>query len=266
MNDNLLDAIQNLDNISPVIICGAARSGTRMMTDLLNEHPRIAIQEEMHAKTVEKYFSLLEGIDEVFDHYSERKGRRLDASWNGMKHALTHTFFTAANKKDPVGHGKDLLFHGIKTPGYERYLTEFEKAFEKTPPYYVYCMRSVDKVWRSWKSMGYLNDLELFRTRYQRSIRQAIKIKNTAKERFVLFNLDDFIAVEDKSRFVYENVFSKMGFSESEGLIESVQFTPNRNSIKNRGEKYIEDSGLEGEMQLLIGCDKINEYKHLLMS
>jgi hypothetical protein len=264
MASNFLDSIRGLDEISPILICGAARSGTRMMTDLLNEHPQIAIQEEMHAKTIEKYFALLDDIDEIFNHYSERKGRRLDSSWNSTKHVLTHAFLACANKKKAVGQSKDLLFHGIKTPGYERYLPEFEKAFEKTPPYYIYCIRSVDKVWRSWKSMGYLNDIGVFRTRYQRSLRQAIKMKSSVGDRFVLFHLDEFIAAENKSKFIYEAIFSKLGFTEKEGLIESMQFLPHRNSIQNRGSQYVEDSELEDEMQLLMGCSKIIEYRGIL--
>ncbi|WP_242523999.1 sulfotransferase [Microbulbifer salipaludis] len=259
-----LNGLEESKEINPIIVCGAARSGTRMVTDLLNEHPEIAVQEEMHAKTIESFFAFLKNVDDVYDHYSERKGRRLDGSWNLSKAAFAHTFFACANKKDCIGTNKSLKFHGIKTPGYERYFEEFESVFSTLLPHYVYCVRPVAKVWRSWRSMGYLSDLEVFKIRYQRSLRQAIKIKASAASRFVLFDLESFVESDNKEQFVHDNLFSRLGFGEKSVRLASISSLPNRNSLKNRGREYVKDEALQEEVALLEGCTKIREFKEKL--
>ena len=163
----VVDNLTKLKDITPLIICGAARSGTRMMTDIVNTHPEITVQEEMHAKTIEAFFKLKETIDENFKHYSDRKGVDLSKHWNASKGSLLLSYFTFANKKTEIGHGKSLKMYGIKTPGYERYMSEFEDVFENQLPYYIYCLRNPSSVWRSWKSLGYLVDYEVFLNRYK---------------------------------------------------------------------------------------------------
>lgn len=63
---------------TPISVSGVARSGTRMISDILNQHPEIEIESEMHAKTLEAYFEFLDRTQANFDHYSERKGFVLD--------------------------------------------------------------------------------------------------------------------------------------------------------------------------------------------
>lgn len=57
------------NNLTPLIISGVARSGTRMATDLLNVHPKVVIQEEMYGKLFEKYFSFVKEADQIFTSY-----------------------------------------------------------------------------------------------------------------------------------------------------------------------------------------------------
>ncbi|WP_445157484.1 sulfotransferase [Halomonas sp. E14] len=262
---NLIESLLSAKNIKPLIICGAARSGTRMITDLLNEHKNIAIQEEMHAKTIEKYFDFVDDVQSVFDHYSERKGYRLDQSWIFSKSILTHAFFACANKKEMEGSKKELKYHGIKTPGYERYMPYFEKLFLDSPPVYIYCMRDVANVWRSWKSMGYLDDIAVFTRRYERSLRQAVKIKQQVGTRFLVFDLDAFIVAEKKSEFIEKNILRKMELPVDENYCESVNQTPNRNSIVKRGKNYVADEYLEREVISLKENQKIQAYKETLL-
>jgi len=294
MKSNFDNELYNLNNVTPLIVCGPARSGTRMMTDLLNLHPQIAIQDEMYSKVIEEYFKFLDNIDELFNEYANRKGRRLDQSWHNSKHILTHTFLSlftkskssndiaekerlndklihakkmlthvflgCANKNHELAENKELLFHGIKTPGYERYMPQFEDLFQQTPPYYIYCLREVDKVWRSWKSLGYLNDIELFHTRYLRSLRQANKIRKKVGDRFILFELDKYISSPEKNVFLYDNIFSKLGFQS----LDSIEEISNRNSIRKAGARYIEDSDTMKEMKFLLDSKDINKYKEAL--
>lgn len=260
---NYVDAIKGLENVKPIVICGAARSGTRMLTDILNSHSNIVIQEEMHAKTIEKYFEFIDAIGSNFEYYSERKGKNLSVHWNDSLKYLNFSFFASANKRGLTGFGKDIIFSGIKTPGYERYFASFDKIFPDSPPVYMYCIRDVAKVWRSWKTIGFLDDVMLFRTRYERSLRQALKIKKSAPDRFFLFDLDSYVEAADKKAFVESNIFGFLGVAQSD-YIDSALFE-NRNSIKNYGAEYIEREELAKDIDILLGCDRIKSLRTALL-
>lgn len=262
---NFLDGFKTIKKITPIIVCGMARSGTRMLTDLLNNHDQIAIQNEMHAKTIEAFFNLKKEVDGVFSHYEKKEGRRKNNNWLKSQNILMHTFFASANKKGILGYKKKIKFHGIKTPGYERYLSDFEDIFSSTPPFYMYCIRRPEKVWRSWKSIGYLIDFKVFQQRYLRSLRQAQRIRNAVPKRLIIFNLDDYIKTEDKHIFIQNNIFNRMGIESIDRYKEVMDTTPNRNALKNKGSKYIEDKLMAEEMNTLMSNEEIRERRKALL-
>jgi hypothetical protein len=195
----------------PIVVCGAARSGTRMIADILNRHAEIDIEAEMHAKTAEAYFAFLDSVRMNFEHYTERKGVPQDLHWQKVQHTLHHVFFATAGKKvTRRTTDKTIRYHGLKTPGYERYFVNFEQMFPVTKPLYIYAKRNVGAVWRSWVAREFTSDLEEFRRRYERSLRQALKIRRSAPDRFALFDLDSYIASADKPDFVARNVLDPL--------------------------------------------------------
>lgn len=248
---SLVDGLARTRRITPIIVCGAARSGTRMAADLLNIHDRIAVQNEMFAEVWESYLRMLADIDRTFSEHESRNGKKIDVHWRNLKGGLTHAFFAAACKKRGTGQGKDLRFHGIKTPGFERYFVQFEKIFSKHPPLYVYCLRSAGKVWRSWHSLGYLDSVSDFRRRYERSLRQAGKIKRRAGDRFILFDLDAFVSATDKHEHLKEQLFLPMGLKVGRRYKNLFNHAPNRNSMKRFGVESKRDERVELEMREL---------------
>ncbi|MDI4637448.1 MULTISPECIES: sulfotransferase [Halomonadaceae] len=256
-----------LGSVSPLIVCGAARSGTRMVTDILNNHPSFVVEEEMHAKTMEAFFRFLNEVDDNFDSYSSRKGRRLDAHWESMKPLFFHFFMKSANKKESLDVSSNVMFHGIKTPGFERYFNEFESVFSRRPPSYVYCVRDAALVWRSWKSLGFLNDFDVFRRRYVRSLRQACKIKKNADGRLVVFDLDQYVATETKNSFINARLVGPLlGYERNLESDIEYDLVENRNSIGRRGQQYCYDKVLKNEMKSLCEDEDIIQYKSILMS
>lgn len=259
-----IDNLESIGNVKPLVICGNARSGTRMMTDIVNSHPNIVVQEEMHAKTIEAYFRLTEEVDDTFAHYSKRKGTYLANHWDSKKKSLTLAFLSFANKKSMVGLGKDVKYYGIKTPGFERYFKSFESVFAKEATY-IYCLRNPVSVWRSWKSLEFVDDVELFKSRYIRSLRQAIKIKNNAKGRFILFQLDDFIASNNQSSYISENIFKNLELDK--GLLPiSIEEIENRNSLEKRGAKSKEGDNFLREKKILENDETLKMYMEKLIS
>jgi hypothetical protein len=256
--------LNNISDITPLIICGNARSGTRMMTDIANSHSNIVIQEEMHAKTIEAYFNLVENVNKNFEHYSDRKGYKLSNHWENSQKSLTISFLSFANKKPMVGYDKNVKYYGIKTPGFERYYNQFESVFNGQAKY-IYCLRNPASVWRSWKSLDFVDDIEIFKARYTRSLRQAVKIKNNSPQRFALFNLDEYISSPDKTHYVSNTVLSSIGISEefNAGTIESLE---NRNSMQKRGSKPNEGSKFNEEKQYLEEDIAILKYRNMLIT
>lgn len=258
---NFLDELKGTRKLTPLLVCGAARSGTRMATDLLNKHERIAVQGEMHGETFDAFLQLVKSVDKTFDKHSARKGRPLDKSWQSAKAQLLHAYLATANKRPAIGHGKDLLFHGIKTPGYERFFRDFDGIFSNTPPYAVYCLRSVDRVWRSWVSLGYLDDVEVFRRRYERSLRLAGAMKRRAGERFILFDLDEYVACEDKPDWVARNLYGRLGLEDGDQYRELIAGAENRNALERTGTAAVRSEKVEQEAAMLLELPSIRKHR-----
>lgn len=257
---NFLDTLPTTRKITPLLVCGAARSDTRMATDLLNAHPRVAVQNEMHGETFEAYVQLVRAVDANFEKHSARKGKPLGQAWQIAKAELGHVFLATASKRAAVGRGKRLTYHGIKTPGYERFFDEFQALFPRTRAVVVYCLRSVDKVWRSWSALGYVDDVEIFRARYERSLRHAVAIRKKIGERFVLFDLDDYVASGDPCGWAGAKLFAPMGLDISE-CAEVIRELPNRNALSRTGAEVVEGEKIEAEMAMLRGLDRIRELR-----
>ncbi len=126
-------------------------------------------------------------------------------------------------------------------------------------------MRSVDSVWRSWKSLEFLDDIKVFESRYERSLRQAIKIKNKTKDRFVLFNLDSYIESIDKVNFLKSELFEKLELEIDESTAHLLKSLQNRNSIQKKGSSYVKNISINDEMIYLRKNKKIISYKNILM-
>lgn len=262
---SLFDTFTETREITPLIVCGVARSGTRMATDILNAHERIVVQDEIHAKTMEAYFDFIEQIQGTFDHYSERKGRPLHGHWQRNREALHHMFFISANKKQMASKDESILYHGVKTPGYERYLEQFETCFPRHPPHYVYCMRDAAKVWRSWQAIGYLDNVRTFTSRYERSLRQALAIKQQVGDRLIVFELDAMLNATDKFAFIEKTFYKPLGLTMNASAREQLDATENRNSAKRRGVVLADDGKMIKQMEKLSQSRKIRDFKAALL-
>lgn len=260
----IADHLKETRSLVPVIVCGVARSGTRMIADILNRHTEIEIEAEMHAKTIEAYFEFLKQVQSNFDHYSGRKGFALDKHWKRNQRALHHMFFATAGKDAaPVQERGICRYHGLKTPGYERYFEEFESMFHPVKPLYIYAIRRVGPVWRSWVTRQFTDDPELFRRRYERSLRQALKIRRSARDRFAVFDLDAYIAAEDQQAYVNTEILRKLGIADLEEW--PTLGVPNTNSASALGLELVQTPDLEQQMADLEADERLTLYRRKLL-
>lgn len=265
MNKNILsDFVEEARGWTPVIICGAARSGTRMISDIMNQHSKVHIEGEMHAQTMKAYLNMLSQVDQVFRHYSEKNNRVLDEHWMAVRPALHHLFFATACKATNLKRNKaNIEYHGIKTPGYEKFFRHFERIFSSTPPLYIYAIRDAGSVWRSWKLRGYDTSVESFTERYLRSLREAISIKEGAPSRFVAFNLDDYIAATDKPTHIAGSILKPLGMDDMIAWPDGGM--GNRNSTQKRGETLPDDDVTQKEVAMLREHPEMNLKRQFIL-
>lgn len=250
---------------TPISVSGVARSGTRMISDILNQHPEIEIESEMHAKTLEAYFEFLDRTQANFDHYSERKGFVLDKHWRHTQGALHHLFLATAGKQAAQRpFAKRIRYHGMKTPGYERYFERFEQMFAPVKPLYIYSLRQVGPVWRSWVTREFNAELDVFRRRYERSLRQALKIKQRDPERFAIFDLDAYVAATDKLAFINQTILAKLGIPED--LVWPEDGMPNTNGAAALGLSLQDSDIMAEQMAELAGNECIQLYREKLLA
>ena len=216
----IVNSLQHLRDAVPLIVTGVARSGTRMVSDVLSFSDHILLEKEMHLRSFEAILKMFEDVDHNFEHYSILKNQTLDGGYKHAKSTLFKATLNTVSKGPPASlnkllnnHEGVIKYYGIKTPGFERYFSSFEKLFAPQSPLYIYCIRNVESVWRSWLAREFLTDVNVFLSRYKRSLRQVLKIKKTCPERLAIFNLDEFISKDENSKGDYftDVVFNQLG-------------------------------------------------------
>jgi len=257
-----LSSLSQMTKLRPVVVCGMPRSGTRMMTDLLNSVDEVLIQNEIPYDVMVKYFEFVNFVDDFYKEFKKRNPKRSGNEWAREKASLTHLFFTFTNKMGALYKDTKLTHFGYKTPSIERAFKDFEKSFgEGLKPYYIYCSRTPDKCWKSVKQMGYLTDVDLFISRYRRSHKNFLEIIKTDESRAIGFNLDEYIASEDKFSFLKENIFSKIGIDLKDSDKDKLLKTPNRNTSKRAGKENLDDEKTLEEMELLKNHELLNKFR-----
>ncbi len=246
-----------LARATPVLIGGVARSGTRMLADILNVCPTVAIQPETPPKAIELFLKFAGDIDGIYAGLGQQLGRAVDQNWRQNRAGLLHALFIAASRDRPSGVDRPVTHFGLKLPSLERYFSEFDRYYDAPKPYMIYCMRRPDAVWRSIRSFGWQTDFEKFLQSYRRSMSHALAALARSPDRLVVFNLNAFL--EGDSVEYVAGLCARLGVpleAEAQARIAQVD---NRNGIAARGREYADTPELAGQMQALLDNDVIRE-------
>ena len=239
----LTGLLEELYDAIPIFITGVARSGTRTVANVLSSSEHIVLEREIHDKSIEALISMFENVDHNFKHYSSLReyARPLDTSYKLGKSTLFKASLNTISKGPPQSLAKlsnknqnAVKFYGVKTPGFERYFKSFEQILYPQRPVYIYCIRDVENVWRSWLARNFLSDANLFLRRYKRSLRQALTIKRTCPQRLSVFNLDEYSTKNEisKARYFTDVVFNHLSI---EPIVWPKEGFKNTNSAANNG-------------------------------
>jgi len=171
---------------SPIIICGAARSGTTFIWQLLNEHPDIVLSDEFF---IYKTPSMMKWFDEMREAFGSLTAR---GDWKPRKAAIMRSLWYYTSQPARAEAGLISRRWGNKTPGSELYIDFYEDVLEESPPHYIYCMRDPIRVFLSTRNMawGKGGNIQGQVKRYIRSIRAMEDFREQAPERMKIFQID----------------------------------------------------------------------------
>lgn len=168
----------------PIIICGAARSGTTALSIMLNQHAEIGIAREIE---LYKLPSIAPLLSETAIHHGnawtqERRDQVIKALWFFVGRPVSHSKFEARR-------------WGTKTPWAE---FETELWDPLVSPAWVYVLRRGDRVFQSHVRLGYgeAQNPERLTARYKESVRLGEKMQADGLAHVCQLDL----AVEPKGR------------------------------------------------------------------
>lgn len=183
------------DNVTPLIIVGRQRAGTRYIMHVLNQFRQVTVQGEIPPpvmRTVKRMFDEIQ----IFYGNSSRVGRNEEIAsrrielWNRKKASLMFSVWSGLSKDREKRPSRMCKYFGYKCPGHEIYF-DFYNDFFQVKPFYIYCIRnfvdhylSISSIWPRKKiesvADGYLNSIEMYH-----------RMKGEMSERVLLSNLDD---------------------------------------------------------------------------
>ena len=214
------------------VICGMPRCGTRQFTDFLSKDERICIQGEIKTSLIPYMHDLLLRADSEYDSGKQQKyfnRKRYDAVIQ-----LFSLFSKGAKAVKPSA-----SLHGFKTPNAELCYKELCSMILPSVDrlIFFYCIRHIKDCFLSLSAMPWFNRTpEQFIARYIKSLKTAIKInQKTKKERskisIYILHLDDFIAAEDKARWLISKLYDPIGINlPLARATDYIETTGNRNS------------------------------------
>ncbi|MGY6532503.1 sulfotransferase [Glycocaulis sp.] len=187
------------DKVTPLIIAGRPRAGTRYLTDVLNRFEDVAIQSEIPNPVMAAIHRFFRDTDNYYRGAgdSEERGERGPgelAAWQSKKTSLMFALWIGGAQAKPKGLDKPLRYFGYKRPKHEDYFDFYEKVFDQSPPVHIFCVRNFVDNYLSISSRWPGRDVEEVADEYLAALAVYRRMVKRAPGRVLLFNLDDHIA------------------------------------------------------------------------
>lgn len=170
----------------PVIVCGAPRSGTAMIRNLIGSHPDIVFSNEFPLER-------LPSVEPLFDEYARLFHQApYRGDWAPRKAQLMRWLWFAGSSPARLEAGLSSRRFGNKTPWAELATDFYDDAFEVAPPRYVYTLREGGRVILSRLNMPWGRPPSIHRQldRYKESVRAMERFRRRAGDRLFVVQLD----------------------------------------------------------------------------
>ncbi|MAB09567.1 sulfotransferase [Hyphomonas sp.] len=218
-------------NAIPLIVCGMGRSGTRTVADILSAHERIQLYGEIPPQMIDAFMTFLDKVDLGYF-----KNPQFTEDWKARKLNYLYESFNALSKTYAKKTKDSLLVCGYKSPRHEMHFKKLEKHFNNADAsaHYIYCTRSAETCWASYKSMPWNSfTLETFLEDYKQSLREYHVMKEAASERVHVFSLDAYTRAPDRYEYFKTRFLVPLGIEENERVRATIESNLNRNATVN---------------------------------
>jgi len=217
--------------ITVCVVGGYQRSGTRQLTDILNQHPDIQISGEIGRHSFVKIRRAVKRLRSFHAKHGGELNARLD-----VQLAVATSALYAKYPKNIQLKGSGSVV-GFKTPRSEWYSDQIADIFSSnsTKKVFLFCNRDFRDVFLSLKTLGWKMEIESFVRFYKRSLRSLIEMsrsESVIKEWDInIVSLDQFLSADEKGEWIQQKIFQPLNVIVSaRDAMQFFQNTTNRNS------------------------------------
>jgi hypothetical protein len=182
--------------VTPLIILGRQRAGTRFLTEILNSFDEVSIQGELPNPVMRTAKRCIQDIERFYATAAKsggEKDQREYKGWLRKKEDLIFSMWEHAGQSSRTRYHARTRYFGYKRPNNESYFRFYEQSFRHRKPIYVYCTRNFVENYLSIVSRWPERSIQRVSSEYIESTMQYHRMVAHAPARVLLFNLDDYI-------------------------------------------------------------------------
>lgn len=241
------------DTVTPLIVAGPQRSGTRFVTNVLNSVPEVTIQDEIRDSVMLSLVNLAKTCDKVYS-LSHRKSR--SENWDFTKRDFMFAAWANLTQGKRKKITSDCLFYGYKTPFHEMYFDFYNAFFAPIRPKYVCCVRLFIDNYLSVHARWPEKSIVSVAKKYVQSLRQLRYMKETRPDDVFFFFLDDYKKIG--FQYLRERIFDPLGLSDLVAAKRKAEQGPANASVQ----KGVQKRNQLNRMQMLL----LKIYPHALQA
>ena len=243
--------------MTPIIVAGPQRCGTRFVTNILNSVPEVTVHGEIPLPIM-KY--LIKVVNECEARYLNDQRKYIGENWNAKKQDFMFATWANMSKGKNLGFHSKCLYYGYKTPFHEKYFDFYNSFFYPTRPKYVCCIRFFHDHYFSVHARWPHRSIVKVSKRYVQSLRQIRYMKKKRREDVMLFFLDDY--KRTGFEYVRQSIFFPLGLHNLSPAEQKAQQGPVNSSVQ-MGVKRKEKLNILQNIFLRIYTQPLVEYNSL---
>jgi len=196
------------DKVTPLIVAGPQRCGTRFVMNVLNSVPGFTINGEIPPSIMNRVISVVEKCDLK---YLNDNRKNVGKNWNLTKRDFMFAAWANIGKDKRKEGGEKCFYYGYKTPFHEKYFDFYNGFFQPIRPKYICCVRCFNDHYFSVKARWPEKSISSVTKRYVRSLRRIRYMKQQRPDDVLLFFLDDYKEVG--FQYFRDRIFEPLGLN-----------------------------------------------------
>lgn len=215
------------EEVTPLIVVGPPRSGTRFIANVLNQVPGITIHGEIPDYILQGLFRVIKRCDRIYPKNAD-KSRGLN--WDASKRDFMFASWANLTKGKKIKVESQTRFFGYKTPFHERYFDFYNNFFYPVHPVYICCIRSFPEHLLSVQARWPKRVIAYVALRYVMSLRQLRYMKEKSSEHVLFFFLDEY--KQTGSKYLKKKIFDPLELKEVAQAIGKAEQGPVNTSLQ----------------------------------